>query len=317
MHAGRRRRKSPNPKPTECVKAIDHTFRGPVDISHLVKVGNPVQKSEYIWRVPYNAMDKAGNEAATAWREVIIEEVELCDLETRLRQEIMAEKASDIEIAVNRAVEAEKKKMAQSGSEYFKTSDSCPACPSCECKGAANGESFCTAICNSTVETLGQACDKKERFVGFLDFADFVLTPSLWGAFGVLVTIFAFLFGLRFIFTFIFNPNALWRGGDIYHDSREAQLPSSTAAGLLSPAVPYLDNRLPGSAGPHPIQQRRDTGGGLFSPPQNRMSRGQQAQESVFSSRANGASYPPQRYNTFDDSIYQDNLIITPRKTGI
>jgi len=300
----------PNPKPSDCVKATDHTFRGPIDITQLVKVGNPVQKSEFMWRVPYNVLDKAGNEATTVWRDVIVEEVELYDLENRVRNEVMAAKELEIEIAVKRAVEGERKKIQAT---------ECPSCPACECKNGSFDESKCAAYCDDRkISNAEGFCPSIDRFVIFFDFFDYLLSPAVWGAFGAIVFACMGLLGLRFLITTVFNPGAIWSSGDIYQGAGGQPQPANISEpGNGSPTTMLSEQRIPGSAGPQHVQTRRDSGGGIFSPPQNRMNYGHNPSESpFFPSRSNGVDSRPQSNNMYDDSIYQDNPIITPSKRG-
>ena len=73
------------PSPLTCVKAIDYTHLGNVNLSSKVIVGDPIQISTLEWKVSYNVVDKAGNTASTQWRNVVVEEVELTDLEQKIR----------------------------------------------------------------------------------------------------------------------------------------------------------------------------------------------------------------------------------------
>jgi hypothetical protein len=255
------------------------------------------------------------------WRDVIIEEVELFDLENRVRNEVMAEKDREIEIAVKRAVDAEKKKMervqVQSRSIKTRETTACSTCPACECKAGDFEESKCTAFCDKMIAAMGETCPNKERFAGLLDFMDYILSPSVWSAFGVVVIAFAALQGLRYICTVLFNPQALSSSGDIYQDTREPHQAAMSAAGYsLTPTRPYPDQKIPVSAGPHHVQQQTDTGGGLFSPPQNRMNHFHPSAGSPFFARTNGTDLQSQNNNGYDDSIYEDIPIIVPSRTG-
>jgi hypothetical protein len=123
------------PRPVDCTKAIDKTYLGDVDLSSRVLVGEPVQKSPFEWRVPYNVIDDAGNAADTVWRDVVVEEVSLDEIEAKIRREILANKDEEIRAAVALAVEQEKlnatldrgQKQPQKGVSTFAN------CPPCVC----------------------------------------------------------------------------------------------------------------------------------------------------------------------------------------
>ena len=91
-----------NPEPADCVRATDHTYEGIVDLTSQVKVGEPVQDSPFEWKIPYNVADKAGNTAITVWRTVIVEEVNLIDVESQIREEIVAENKKALSDALER-----------------------------------------------------------------------------------------------------------------------------------------------------------------------------------------------------------------------
>ena len=51
-------------------------------------VGEPVQKSSIRWSVPYNVKDVAGSRAHTVWRDVVVEEVDLANVEAEIQKAI-------------------------------------------------------------------------------------------------------------------------------------------------------------------------------------------------------------------------------------
>jgi len=91
-----------NPGLADCVRATDHTYEGIVDLTSQVKVGEPVQDSPFEWKIPYNVVDEAGNSAKTVWRTVIVEEVNLIDAESQIREEIVAENKKALSDALER-----------------------------------------------------------------------------------------------------------------------------------------------------------------------------------------------------------------------
>lgn len=119
------------PRPSNCVKAIDETHNGPVDLSSRVVVGEPVRKSSLHWVVPYDVKDDAGNEATTIWRDVIVEEVDFEAMESRIRDEVRVAKDAEIKNAVAKAVAEERKKNAKQ-SRFGMMTQECPACPKCD-----------------------------------------------------------------------------------------------------------------------------------------------------------------------------------------
>ena len=159
---------NPKPSPSDCVSAVDETHKGPVNLSKKVKVGEPVQKSHLHWAVPYNVQDAAGNEAVTVWRDVLVDEVDLGELEHKFQEQAAKDRKheieaavakalkqseeqhlQDIKIRVNQAVEEDRKRRGNDGNKNKKTCPACPACtPStekCEC------ESHCAIDTDSLV----------------------------------------------------------------------------------------------------------------------------------------------------------------------
>ena len=67
-----------------------------MDLSRHVVVGEPVQKSSIRWSVPYNVKDAAGNRAHTVWRDVVVEEVDLANVEARVRQEVLQTRKAEL-----------------------------------------------------------------------------------------------------------------------------------------------------------------------------------------------------------------------------
>ena len=49
-----------NPDPSDCVQAHNVTYSGRVDLSKKVVVGEPIQKSNLPWSVPYDVKDELG-----------------------------------------------------------------------------------------------------------------------------------------------------------------------------------------------------------------------------------------------------------------
>ena len=134
-----------NPDSSDCIRSTDHTYLGAVDLSSKVTVGNPVQISQLHWKVPYNVKDKAGNAAETVWREIIVEEVDIDELESKIRDGVLADKDIEIKKAVHEALENERKLSLTQNKKN--SSSSCPSCPSCE-KGSGISMIECQTICD-------------------------------------------------------------------------------------------------------------------------------------------------------------------------
>ena len=87
-----------------------------MDLSRHVVVGEPVQKSSIRWSVPYNVKDAAGNRAHTVWRDIFVEEVDLANVEARVRQEVLQTRKAEIQKAVDQALAEDRRKRGTSTS---------------------------------------------------------------------------------------------------------------------------------------------------------------------------------------------------------
>jgi hypothetical protein len=184
-----------NPTPSSCAIATDHTYLGNQDLSSKVTVGNPVKVSEFEWKVPYNVIDEAGNAADTVWRRVIVEEVNLDDLEEKIRKDVLSDKQKAIDDAVRVAIEKERQRAVPVSS---RGQQACPKCPSCECDQSKITDSLsfkeCEKHCkNMQFDTQG-TCDSEEGRVyhghqtfvhslldGFINLTSGVLSPTFAG----------------------------------------------------------------------------------------------------------------------------------------
>lgn len=153
--------KHTKPSPVDCVRAYDETYKGRVDLSEKVKVGEPVQKSALHWSVPYDVSDAAGNKAATVWRDVIVEEVELEDVSSKLRREFEKEKEAAIRKAVDAALAEERSKASSRTGNRRQPQPKCPDCPKCTCP--ENGGGLDEAACNAMCEARMQSCAVNEH----------------------------------------------------------------------------------------------------------------------------------------------------------
>ena len=224
-----------NPKPSDCIKATDHTYRGDEDLSDKVTIGNLVQLSDLEWKVPYNVMDDAGNAADVVWRRITVEEVELNDIEEKIRAEILGDKDRAIKEAVQIAVEKEKKR--QSNGKYGRqqqsddSSSTCKTCPVCDCKitGGSLSTAECDSICEGKMNEILSSCQStgKQRSTAgrtlmhsfldyFIDLTEGILSPNFAG---MLLVSFTFVL-VTFLIQRIISVN---QGGWQYFDAQDEQ----------------------------------------------------------------------------------------------
>lgn len=308
----------PNPRPVDCVKAVDHTYKGVVDLTSKVTVGAPVKKSPVLWSVPYDVMDDAGNRAITAWRDVVVEEIDLNDLARKIRDDVLADKDAEIRGAVAAAVQQEqRKKQNVATNERSKKKDApvCSSCPQCLCPDPHQGLSReeCEAICAAKAPTTNCPATPKTRsstdiwkyaMMAF-SFFEQQLAPSFGSVMTQFIVVMFLLFLLRVIFIPVFAPR------DEYYFTQEDE----ERERAMQNAVTYYRSprRSPGSTTtsptpnsaqpPPPPRASMSTqqGNGLFSPRQNRVQ--QQHQRQDFFSPGSTAS-----------DIYQDMSPITPSR---
>ncbi len=302
-----------NPAPIDCVKAIDHTFRGNVDLSSKVSVGEPIQVSPLEWKIPYNVADDAGNSAETVWRRIVVEEVDLVEMEERIRQDILADREQEIEKAIQEAIQRERSKTSASPSKQQNAQQPTPKCPVCECP--KNGKSLTVAQCEeycennytqerNVCEQPGSYTQPPKTFVhsildGFIAFTDGVLSPD----FASIVLMCSMALLVIFLLQRIFITNQEgWQYVSPEDEERERE--------MLGRVTYFNGNRAstipsPGAGAPPPRASMSGgaIGAGIFSPPENRVY-GQQ-RDNLFSERVNGTPG--------SDSIYQNGTTPTNR----
>ena len=133
----------------ECFHAFDKTYKGDVNLSDRVVVGNPipVPGQMKMWRVPYDVIDHAGNRADTVYRVVEIEELSFQEYERQL----LEEQESVIQKRVA-ALETELEQYKQNNNissrgrnkrDNKRNCPKCPTCPECICK-EADCRQFCS-----------------------------------------------------------------------------------------------------------------------------------------------------------------------------
>lgn len=272
-----------------------------MDLSKEVVIGEPVQKTPLHWVVPYNVKDLAGNAAATVWRDVIVEEVDLEEFETKLRRDLEKSKQSEITGAVTRAVEDDRKKRGRTG---VQPKSSCPPCPSCQ--GGKLGVSACEEICMKRIE--GCAINEHSFVIRLLLWLEKYFPASVGEAIVALLAIFLSIVCLLFAKATMLSPVPVQRNYYAYEEQEHA----------MRNAVNYHSNN--------------DHGGGIMTatattttgPPRSSMS----TNESFFSPRGPPFSPSPRHAsnNNHDsasrsnvlaaDSIYDTGPIISPNKRG-
>jgi hypothetical protein len=197
---------SPAPAAQDCVSAYDETFRGRVDLSHLVTVGEPIKKSALRWSVPYNVHDAAGNAAVTVYRDVVVEQVDLTEVEQKVRMEDEQYYQTKLQLAVDAAVAEERKKQRDLVAvvETCEKNQAVDNCPACDCPFNA---AKCHEICTAKIEHC--AVDMESTLVQLVLWLDQVLPLSSALLLLVCTAFVLFLVVLRWILTLVFNPRAL------------------------------------------------------------------------------------------------------------
>lgn len=245
-----------------------------MDVTSRVVVGAPVEKSPLQWSVPYNVVDAAGNQAATVWRDVVVEEVDIGNLEDKVRREVMAEKEKEIQEAVQKAIANERAARGDKSTKSRSSTD-CPVCAKCK-------------QCSGQVFDASKECSKycEEKYPGTCDNTMSSNNTDFWAQFdgnNPLVNLMSFgclMIFLRFIVTLWFNPGALV-GLTNYDDVVEpvsVTVPSRpntpSGAGLQTTTRngnPSFSDPLIYSDGNSRFQRQKTVQGGLFSPPSSRL----------------------------------------------
>lgn len=321
---------NPNPKPTDCIKAIDRTYQGDIDLSVRVVIGEPQQKSSLHWVVPYNVKDDAGNEATTVWRDVKVEEVNLSSLETKLREELMREQETKTNRAIEEAIRAEKVKWerANSGSRRRNTPEpKCPSCPACNCEQGTSSTTTTTTTeessCQAQRQEVSESCKMSDDnwvysiLFGLQDFLSPTVLPPL--VFGILLI--ALLILIKLLLS-CFNQEP-YRSRYDYGGTDDILLlkPAAAQSGpagttprpnLMSPPPPR-DSLVPA--------RNNNENASFFSPGSQQAG----ATPLIYNGAARNQGETPASanrdtnsnvQNVHDESIYISTSIITPSKTG-
>jgi hypothetical protein len=273
---------NPNPSPSDCVKATDHTYKGNLDLSSRVVVGEPVQKSTNHWVVSYNVMDDAGNAAKTVYRDVRVEEVDLFEDENKLRAQMQAEKEAEIKEAVKVALEKERASVqvdsvTRGDRVKNRKTGNCPACPLCKCPtdGSFN-TAQCDEYCGKKFAQMEKTCEATEApvYLGPIGFLETILPPQMIFVLVWCITIVIIVFGIRLLMTTIFNPGAAFSSYNLTpaeeHEFQNAVNYYRSPDGHFHQNGGVPQSALPAARHPSPFGAPAMNGGGMFSPPSNR-----------------------------------------------
>ena len=322
------------PRPSDCVKAIDHTHQGDVDLSDRVVVGEPIQKGPLHWVVPYNVKDDVGNEAVTVYRDVRVEEVELSSMESKIRQEVIKEQEAIRKKEIQKAIFEAKEKWAKENAIVTAGNRrTCPSCPPCDCPDAS--VSVSAASCQAYCEDISQSCQLSDQswMYSFVFFLQGIFPANMVP----IVTMVCVIFGLVIVIKLLFSCCSSQQGrrydyvnyqnGEISNDEMSvlAVRPNGTPAptqstSALTPGV---------AATPRPpMASPLGNNTGFGSPPANSLSVGAPASRPFFSPGTSaqtpltGAPPPsasltqPSPMQGYDDSIFNSPSIIRPSRTG-
>lgn len=268
-------------------------------------VGDPEQKSPLHWVVPYNVKDKAGNEAATIWRDVIVEEVNLKDLESKILMDVKTDQATAIQRAVDKALKEDRAHRGRTDRKATATTaattKACPECPKCDCSGDPRfDESFCDAVCDARVQTCARR-DESVIVSAMLWLEDF-FPPTLVPIILLCVIVTGCLLILRWTLTLVFNPQ-VYKRNQYVNDDRGRESQDSVTYYPTHSDVPRING-----FSPPPRGSLSSRGADTFMTPP-------QSSASFASPPGNGSAHRP-RENNMADSIYATQPIITPSKRG-
>ena len=329
---------NPNVKPLDCAKAIDHTYKGKVDISHKVVVGDPVQKSALHWVVPYDVKDDAGNEAATVYRDIIVDEVALMELEKKIREEVAKAEQRKTKRAVDAAVREERKKWESESRASTTTGrgrradnlKSCPSCPPCDCaEPEAVDAASCSAHCADMSETCRKLSDKNYIY-SILFYLEDTFPPNLVPLLLLSFLVIGFAYVIRWMVTLIFNPRS-YTNYDYENYSSindDMVLATTPAARQVVPAQPQngssnIVSQIPPTASLTTSNVQNGNNGAFFSPgsqrdshPQydNMVSANRYTPNNNFRSPHTPASL--RRDTSAGNLVYQSPPLIVPSKNG-
>jgi hypothetical protein len=297
-----------HPSPVDCAEAVDRTYQGDVDLSDRVVVGEPVQKSALHWVVPYNVKDDAGNEATTVWRDVVVQEVDLVSVESKIRAQVMREQQAEQKLAIQKAVRDEKAKWEKEQAATAASTNSrnnrrttgsdktCPACSSCDCPKTPNvNRESCQAYC----ENVSRSCTLSDEswLYGILFSMEEIFPPWIVPLVAMVFVTTVVMLVLRWIVAFVFNPRA-------YQSYDYENSGTSNDDMLLRSPQP-----VPSPAPPSSTRNNNNQNASFFSP-------GSQAGLQSPNPVSNGTPRNRQAESIYDESIYMSPPLIAPSKTG-
>jgi hypothetical protein len=294
---------NPGPSASDCVYAYDDTYQGRTDLSKEVVVGEPVKKSPLQWSVPYTVQDKAGNAASTVWRDVLVEEVSLDELEAKVRDDMLAERRQEVDRAVAIALEQDRRK--RSKAQPAQASDA-PACPKCDCpkEGTDFDPSKCDEICASRQGT----CSRSElsHVLRLLLWLESYVPPNLVPALFVIVVCVLLYAVLKLVWDVLFRSTSSRRSNWYANEERDRAMQSAVTYYQGSNAAP-LSTFLPPRTS-MAVGSTTTSGDGLFSP--------RTTNSAPFSPPGTNGVTSTARNAAEQDSIYAAPPIISPSARG-
>ena len=325
---------NPRMKPSDCIEAIDHTYKGKVDLSDRVKVGDPIQKSFLHWVVPYDVKDDAGNEATTVYRDVVVEEVSLSGIEKKIREEATRENQRRTDRAIANAIREERKKWETEARSSTKNrscpnTKSCPPCPPCDCRETDSvDDASCSAQCTNISATCQELNDNNYVYKLLLLLED-TFPPHLVGMVVLCFIGAGFIYMVNWVI-FIFNPKSYTDYNYRNHDSINDEMVLATKP-AARPVVPtQTHNGTNHIATPMPPTASYSTGTAQHGNDATFFSPGSQmGTQSPYPNRAPMNSYTPNtnfqsppppssaRQDIYEGSTgYQPPSLIVPSKNG-
>lgn len=312
-----------NPAPKDCVKAIDLTYQGEVDLSDRVVVGEPIQKSNLHWVVPYNVKDDAGNEAVTVWRDVMVQEVDLGSLESKIREEVIREQEKERKLAIQKAIREEKAQWVKDNlAANTGNRRNCPACSPCDCPDASS--SFSSASCQAYCNDVSASCQlSDENMIYAIVFRlQEIFPPQLVPIVVCGIVIILVFLVLKLLMTCCSNQQPYQSRYD-YGDYNNTNANTAELSLLRSPVPststssngrPPMASPLVPSSSSHATGELMMTTRPFFSPASQAGTPA--AQNGVNNVQNTPASASNREMHRYDDSIYNDTLTITPSRTG-
>jgi hypothetical protein len=224
-----------DPENDPCVHATDMGSGGsPVDITDRVIVGEPVEVDAGSWRVPYDAVDDAGNRAKTVYRNVHVVEMSLDEYAASLSVEgqLKLQQQSQPKPAMKaKPPRHHSQRHSSTGAEgaHPERAD-CPECPACEtcapCKPGAGAED--TAGSNEALATIARkAISSREQGAGADDFGQTLVAvlPTL-----LLTCAFIALIGVIVMLAWYLSDTLAGSGGGVVQAQQVQATPLRTTA---------------------------------------------------------------------------------------